>query len=112
MAVALNNLPLVADNMALVTIILALASPIMTLGPIIMALEQKSVYNIHSDKRVAMVASNHTRLFIFPNNLYSFFSDTCIDCFVEFEFAANCTVFLIQFVLITDIADEHLPIRI
>ena len=102
MAFARINMALAADNMAM-------ASHIMSFGSIIMALEQKSR---SSSLKMNSHVSNHSRLFIVPNNLNRFFGDASINGFVEFKFATNCTVFLIQFVLITDIADEHLPIWI
>ena len=102
-----GNMALDADNMSFARFNMAIASHIMSFDSIIMALDQKSR---SSSLQMSSHVSNHSRLFIFSNNLNRFFGEACIDSFVEFEFTANCTVFLIQFVLITDIADKHLPI--
>lgn len=107
MAVKTDNMSFGRINLAITDDNLAIASHNIAFRPFILALKQKSR---SSSLKTSCHVSDHIRLFIFPNNLYRFFSEACIDRFVEFEFTANCSVFLIQFVLITDIADEHFPI--
>ena len=109
-----DNLAVDADNLACARIYLAIAADNlaeathnMAFGPIIMAFGQNRHYYI---LKPSCHVGNHTLLFIVPNNLDRFFSKAGINGFVKFEFAANCSVFLIQFVLITDIADEHFPV--